>query len=57
MSRPSSAQVLCLEGYDDLASDATDALARLIDLLGDPEEEEEEEEKDAEGGEAGGGQA
>ena len=35
------AQVLCLEGYDDLASDAKDALQRLISILGDPEEDED----------------
>jgi hypothetical protein len=30
------ARVLCLEGYDDLAADATESLGRLIALLGDP---------------------
>jgi hypothetical protein len=34
------ARVLCLEGYEELAADATDALKRLVELLGDPEEEE-----------------
>ena len=38
------ARVLCLEGYDDLASDAAAALDRLIAILGDPGEEEVEEE-------------
>lgn len=32
------ARVLCLEGYDELAADATAALKGLIDILGDPDE-------------------
>uniref|UniRef100_A0A7S2WS01 Uncharacterized protein n=1 Tax=Rhizochromulina marina TaxID=1034831 RepID=A0A7S2WS01_9STRA len=32
------ARVLCLEGHDELASDATASLQRLIELLGDPGE-------------------
>lgn len=37
------ARVLCLEGYDDLAEEAKDALERLIEKLGDPGEELEGE--------------
>ncbi len=39
------AQVLCLEGYDDLAADATEALKRVIEILGDPEADAEAETK------------
>ena len=37
------ARVLCLEGYDELAEEATAALARLIEKLGDVSEDEDEE--------------
>jgi hypothetical protein len=33
------ARVLCLEGFDELAAEAADALARLVARLGDPGEE------------------
>mmetsp|Transcript_26358 Transcript_26358/g.48099 ORF Transcript_26358/g.48099 Transcript_26358/m.48099 type:complete len:249 (-) Transcript_26358:223-969(-) len=40
------ARVLCLEGLDEVAEEATFSLARLIDILGDPGEIAEEVESD-----------
>ena len=42
------ARVLCLEGYDDLAAEATESLKRLVEELGEPEEADEEEERQVE---------
>ena len=42
------ARVLCLEGYDELAEEATAALARLIEKLGDVSEDEDEEAEEGE---------
>ena len=40
------ARVLCLEGFDQLATDATDAYQRLVVKLGEPKAEEDAEEGD-----------
>ena len=34
------ARVLCLEGYDELAAEATESLKRLVEVLGDPGSDE-----------------
>lgn len=48
------ARVLCLEGYDDIAASATEALSRLIIKLGDPEYGPPVEDEDQEGDQGGG---
>jgi len=54
------ARVLCLEGYEDLAAEATESLKRLVEVLGDPGSDEVQEVSEAaadgdEGEEADGG--
>jgi hypothetical protein len=43
----------CAKGYEGLADEATEALLRLVELLGDAHDEEEDEEEEEEAAAAG----